>query len=90
MFNASRLIRRKLQDWTGGALGENIYQALLVEDVRNQLLQNLKERGIFQGRHEDGLECLKILAINAVAFARFGARNVYNEAYSQFVKMFNA
>lgn len=90
MFNASRVIKRRLTEWLQLPASTDLYQSLLDSDFRFKLCSELKSRDILKGKLEQGSECLKILAINSIAFGKFKSRNIYNEAYVQFNQIFQS
>lgn len=88
MFNASRVIKRRLTGWLNMANENDLYRELLDPAYRKEVCYKLKTKGILIGEQNEAEDCLKILAINSVAFSKFKARNVYNEAYIQFNQLF--
>lgn len=88
MFNASRVTKRKLAQWLNLPMENDLYLALLDPEYRFEVCSNLKTQDILIGDQKQGEECLKLLSINAVAFSKFKARNVCNEAYIQFNQLF--
>lgn len=89
MFNASRVVKKRLAGWLNVPVETDLHKALLNTEYRMKICATLKAKNILIGEQSAGEECLKTLSINAVAFSKFRARNVYNEAYIQFNKLFN-
>lgn len=96
MYNASKQIKAVLTKQLKKHINEfessqdNAYEFLLGENNRKRFicaLGNSKTDGIMSVKEAE--DCLKNLAINFVAWKKHKARNIYNQYYIDFTKIFN-
>lgn len=91
MFNASLTTRKKLEKLfndTGIEFSDGLYEHLIRKSNRQRFIKSLNHQSGIAASEEEAEKCLKMLAINSIAWKHHKARNIYNAGYARFQEIF--
>lgn len=93
MFDASMTVRKRIQEMlketgnTSQEALEDVHGHLFIAENRERFVQDLFRKELVQDPGA-AAKCLHELAINAIAWRKHKARNIYNQSYVEFQDIF--